>query len=543
MKNIKTIIASYSLLVAGIVSFSSCSSEEDEVMQGDNLLKIKTSIADTRAVVTGTEFQEGDEIGVFLGETNNANIKASYSGSKWTIYSDILLSNSNNYVYACYPYESTATVQTVQAETKTTIRPVRVLCNIDITPKSVTGQPDYMYGCSEAVVNATNTTANIQFKHALSRITLSITKGANDVGNGKISKVCLRNRSITSSSTAIAVKGVMNLNGGSITRTLDADAAIELSVDKTVSTKEATTIDILAIPTTVNENAEIVLTIDGAPYTIVLSQQDWEAGEQYTYPIIINRQSPPQISSAKIGDYYYSDGTWSSYYNESKICVGIVFALSEEKGGDINVGLSESSHGRVVALNDLGSYAWGPVGDITEIPNYVKTDVNHYRYCALPLDGKNTYYSNWYDSLIRLFYSFVEWPTNKDTNCCLTDYAGSAHSALLRDDSFPAASMCYKKALMDAHNGYKIGAWYLPSIGEFARLAMAYGIGEVCHQKQNLFANLYTGDYWTSSESDLNSAWIYDIYSGYVAPCDCISSGGVKYTKQKERYVRPILAF
>ena len=64
MKSIKTIIG-VALLMLGAIGFASCSQDDDVVIQEKgNLLKIRTSVADSRGVITGTTFQQGDEIGI-----------------------------------------------------------------------------------------------------------------------------------------------------------------------------------------------------------------------------------------------------------------------------------------------------------------------------------------------------------------------------------------------------------------------------------------------------------------------------------------------
>ena len=65
MKSIKTIIGAL-LLMLGAIGIASCSQEEDNALMQEkgNLLKIRTTVADTRGVITGTTFQKGDEIGI-----------------------------------------------------------------------------------------------------------------------------------------------------------------------------------------------------------------------------------------------------------------------------------------------------------------------------------------------------------------------------------------------------------------------------------------------------------------------------------------------
>ena len=177
MKSIKTIIG-VTLLMLGAIGFASCSQEDDDVViqEKGNLLKIRTSVADSRGVITGTTFQQGDEIGICVTTVdghdytgNSQNIRATYTGSDWRLERDVELREDEAIVYAYYPYNANATDS----------------IDINMDPATTPEQTDYLYGNCQGV-NLNNSTANIRFNHALARITLAVTKGANDVGEGVV---------------------------------------------------------------------------------------------------------------------------------------------------------------------------------------------------------------------------------------------------------------------------------------------------------------------------------------------------------------------
>ena len=62
-----------------------------------------------------------------------------------------------------------------------------------------------------------------------------------------------------------------------------------------------------------------------------------EKGKVYEAPALTCTLLP----SAKVGDYYYSDATFSSEKNENKTCIGIVYAL-DDAGGNLSPTLSTS---------------------------------------------------------------------------------------------------------------------------------------------------------------------------------------------------------
>lgn len=69
-------------------------------------------------------------------------------------------------------------------------------------------------------------------------------------------------------------------------------------------------------------------------------------------------------ANAKVGDYYYEDGTWSSTYTSdaSNPCIGIVYEVNADgKSGKI-VGLNEPP-ANWSGNNDAGKLSWGPEGN------------------------------------------------------------------------------------------------------------------------------------------------------------------------------------
>lgn len=327
------------LLLASAITIASCNDDDNEWIQekAGDMLKIETCISDTRAVVTGTTFQKGDQIGLFVKTiegheytSTSSNVGATYNGTQWNISQDIAL-RKNEYanVYAYYPYN---------ASTKT----VGDSIDIDISPIEANGQPDYMYGSCDGISTA-QPTAKINFQHALARVTLAITKSTTDVGAGKISKIRIENDTLYArdhttigivthkigKGTHISTKGRMSLTTGQINLVTNQDAFIETPLDCKINEKEATNVDFLVMPCKVS-NIQVsnrrgggvcaVITIDGAEYKVSFGYLSWEAGKQYTYPITINRKTaitPTVTPGEKVYMGFNGDNGkplyWSSY--------------------------------------------------------------------------------------------------------------------------------------------------------------------------------------------------------------------------------------
>ena len=297
MKSIKTILLSC-LLMAGVTT--SCTNEMEEAFQStESYLKVEAFVDGiTRAAIDDTNFFQGDAIGLFVRDTEGnaytatqscSNIKATFDGKQWNVASNVPLAKDKEaVVYAYYPYNAYINV---------------VGDSIDI---DVTKQEDILYGSATGVTYE-NQTAKIQFKHALTRVTLAITKGANDVGEGVVKSVSFKNGpksqlNINGNidlgiSDYVALKGKMCLVNGNIKRVTDVESVVTVTPQLQIS-ETAQNVDVVLIPyyrqgapSGIYSAVDIVLDIDGYEFSKRIEQFDWERGIQYTYPMTINRTS------------------------------------------------------------------------------------------------------------------------------------------------------------------------------------------------------------------------------------------------------------
>jgi hypothetical protein len=92
----------------------------------------------------------------------------------------------------------------------------------------------------------------------------------------------------------------------------------------------------------------------------------------YDYTITINGSGMNDFrvtvgGMPKIGDFYYTDGTFSTALNTSKTVVGIVFENDVTRMNPVEVALGYY-HGYVMAIKNAGSATWGPSTD-SSLPN------------------------------------------------------------------------------------------------------------------------------------------------------------------------------
>ena len=134
------------------------------------------------------------------------------------------------------------------------------------------------------------------------------------------------------------------------------------------------------------------------------------------------------VTSAKVGDIYYSDGTCSSSLSSGKTPIGIVVYVGTDA-------VSENMHGLVMALNDAGKEEW--------------------------------YYNN--ESI-----SNSEIPIVSTMEGLIADMGGLEKTSKLNAHKFKAAT-CIENYATSAPSG--TSGWFLPSAGQWIAVLNGYGAG------------------------------------------------------------------
>jgi hypothetical protein len=270
-------------MIAVLPAFMSCSSD-DEQKATSTPLKITAEIQGnsvTRDVINATTFDTGSQLGIYAYTekdvpymSNSLNMRALF-GTAWTFpEGGMYLTSDQATIYGYYPYSSINSTEDVY---------------LNISSNGVDGQTDYLYGKGLATVNVDNPEAHLTFEHALARLTLSILRDNSGSGKGYLSNVVLRN---TSGNTIISSTGTMNVKTGIIKRNLSNSAYVNVTSHKYLNDTVSTVVDILMMPANVNDNALLVLTIDGCEYGVKLPTLSFMSGFQYKFPININIVNP-----------------------------------------------------------------------------------------------------------------------------------------------------------------------------------------------------------------------------------------------------------
>ncbi|HIZ87784.1 MAG TPA: fibronectin type III domain-containing protein [Candidatus Coprenecus pullistercoris] len=85
------------------------------------------------------------------------------------------------------------------------------------------------------------------------------------------------------------------------------------------------------------------------------------SADLFTVSVTFSTGGGEDPAGPNIGDYYYSDGTWSTNLNASKTVVGVVFWTGDPTANDSKLAADhpECTNGLVVALNAINNVAWG----------------------------------------------------------------------------------------------------------------------------------------------------------------------------------------
>ncbi|MDE7165574.1 MAG: fimbrillin family protein [Bacteroidaceae bacterium] len=247
----------------------------------------------------------------------------------------------------------------------------------------------------------------------------------------------------------------------------------------------------------------------------------------------------------EVGSFYYDDGTWSRNLNSSKKCIGIVFAVLENKEWWREDGMKKA----LEKLNDFGEY---------DLKNFKDQSVHGY-VVALQDAGSET----------------VVWMTNPNDSKNLTKDCGTGlYSGAIKGDTtkyyngysnlttikkikedddnpytFPAFDACIAYNDIAEAPGSSSG-WYLPSLDQYKsgifleKQIIEEKISQCGGTKYLLGSSSSAArSYWTSTElataTRKNSA-----YFVYFQPSGaCTAMGGQKANATAKRCVRAILTF
>lgn len=255
----------------------------------------------TKAVVEGGAFApesgsialsffKDESAGTEYG-TGTSNVPYSYSSSKWESTSPIKVGPTTGYLFAYYPYVSSANIK-----------------SLDIT-SSLNGT-DYMYATKQSLNSTGADNVLLSMNHSLARICITFQKDASYSGAGSLSALSL-------SGTGIATQGKLNAVTGEISASNATFSNTGLNI--TVSSDGVKT-ECLIVPVPVtNQGAKqavtIGCTIDGVPHLIELSDDNGvvvKGGVKSRVSLTL-RNEGLSLNNVTISDWNIEDGSDSSF--------------------------------------------------------------------------------------------------------------------------------------------------------------------------------------------------------------------------------------
>ena len=360
------------ILLAAIALVGCSKTEEfqhnpDSALQIESVSGISPFALTTKAVITGNTLPDSEAatgIGIFVTASDGSaydghdkgytNVNFANSGSGWSTATPVYLSDTEGKLYGYFPYDSEAN----------DLRAVPVASSLNGT--------DYLYADPQTV-NHTNKNVSLQMKHALSRLHLTIKKGANFTAEAPLSKIVLK-------SSAIDATGTMDLTTGAITASKGADetGTVELPTDGTITT-EGIEKDILLVPADDSEGKKdiaIILTIGGKLASVSLSGEngiDIRSGIQNNVTLTIE-DTGIKVSGVGVG-------TWGEGGSQSVEVGGhkVTVMRSDEDGIANDVFLDVASDGSTVTIKTLSARGrftqctCTPAGKVTLTPSKDET--------------------------------------------------------------------------------------------------------------------------------------------------------------------------
>ena len=261
----------------------------------------------------------------------------------------------------------------------------------------------------------------------------------------------------------------------------------------------------------------------------------WNAGGSENVGVTITYDGTE--TEPKIGDYYYSDGTWSDgglrklyadgtmewaetkpQPENGKNVIAIVFHAGhhENDASDYSAtGIGQQKcHGYAVALQDAtnGYCQWGVYG--TELG-------------CCPTDGSGKKQNNY--SAPDIDWSGYAW-----TQKIITAAGGKDKLNAIEDSGYPATYYAVVDYAHKVPSPANSTGWFLPSIGQMWNV---YQNRASLFEGKTVVSGLKSDWYWSSSE-------FYYVPADY-ALCVDVRNGRVLFSNKRDRfsYVRSVLAF
>lgn len=503
-----------SIVLAGGM-LTACSSDEPGTLSHPSPASFSAQIDNANSRAVGAEWANGDAIGIFGLSGAKAYSNVEYT----TVSGDGIFAPAGDAIY----YQTTDPVTFTAYYPYLTELGADGIITVSTADQSTPSSFDFLWG--QATGSYEYPEVRFNFAHRMAQLNISFTNG-NDVDLS----------GLTCTIDGLIADGTFNTVTGEVAAT-GSEATITASL--TAEHKSS-----LIVFPQVAERLVINARADGHDYRCYLYLGSLNSGSNYNVSIAVSKNEMtvtdctiipwgdggnidadvnPKI--AKVGDYYYSDGTYSTNYDANKNVIGIIFYVGHhpKDGSDYSIsGIGgKECHGYVMALS--GAYRWNVAW----------------------LNKQNTSVE-----IEGISFDTEDW--NGYANQKAIDRFASNNQSGIAFSDFEAAYMCsiYGTPESEDHKQFhapaKSSGWFLPSVGQFLGFHVANcETGNLLNNKieavksaSNRISNLRYATSWCSTMKANHSAhyvFFPEADSGNV-------SVGI-FELPSTTYVRAMLAF
>ena len=256
----------YFLSLIILVAFSACNKEDDQLHKQESLPVSFSSSIEAQTRVIGTNWENGDKIGVFAIENGatlqDETIVENYNNLSFSTFGNGDFSHDSQAIYypedgsaidfiAYYPYSSNLTSYNY--------------------PINIANQVDLLYSNNLKNADKNNTSSNLEFNRVLSKLIITV----EPKGNGSL-------KGLTVEINGVKTEATFSLANGKLT--IDESSAGNLSLTPT-GTEIKKEVNALLLPTSEDNSIKVVFKVDNIDIYKWTVPHALEGGNRYSYKI------------------------------------------------------------------------------------------------------------------------------------------------------------------------------------------------------------------------------------------------------------------
>lgn len=449
---------------------SSCSNNDAPGMREENsTLRVSASIDQTKTRASGTEWADGDLIGVTGGDFVNIPYVASESGRFSAQGENIFLSGNDEITFsAYYPYTNEYTDESTEG----------IAFNVADESGIYTATPENIDFMFAPGVNASvaNPDVNFLFSHSMAKLMFTVNDGTNTLSP----EDCTATLKLDN----IATKGTFDVTTGVVT----ADATLG-TLSSSIRLGEATSLIVPSfpegsLPETMKLTIQVVNNGKTSNYSVAIAPA-LNAGTQYNYTLTLQYGKDLNVSSPTITDWNQEDNNGELISGDVKIA---------------NIGDYLLKDGSILKASALTDENKANIAGVVYFvgnpqPSVLYTDVaasadllrSGYAKCfnglAIALDNANDGASKFASTKIDGITT-IEFPVNytnltftfkniQTTSSYILGFNNTAMFDYIQENSLLTTSFLLTDLLNDYNAKNAVtdaSTWYLPSLPEFNRI-------------------------------------------------------------------------